>query len=738
MSRKILMTTMGLNIGGAETHIVELAKELKRQGMDIAVASNGGVYVDEIEKAGIRHYKVPMHVRSVKLMAKSYFMLKKIIKEEKPDVVHAHARIPAFICGMLQKTLKFPFVTTAHWVFETGGGLKYLTNWGQKTVAVSDDIKDYLAENYGIPRSDVYVTINGIDTDKFSPEVYGTSVIEEFGLDKSKPIISHVSRLDEDRALAARILIDIAPVLAENLPGVQILIAGSGNVYKELKEKADAANEKIGRRCLVMAGARTDISQIVAVGDIFVGVSRAALEAMAAEKPVVVAGNEGYIGIFESAKLENAMENNFCCRGCPMPSGEVMAKDIIACFKEIPAEQLKELGRYGREVIFEHYSVRKMAGDCLKAYKDVWPKRYNVLMSGYYGFNNSGDEAILQAINTNIASVNDDVQITVLSNNPQETVEKYGYKSIHRFSISKIKNAVKKCDVLISGGGSLLQDVTSTRSIMYYLYIIGLAKKYGKKVMLYANGIGPVNKPQNRERVKNRLQTVDVITLRDKNSAEELANIGIAQDKTHVTADPVFSLNAASDERIEKIFAENNVPLDKPFMAVSVRNWQGMEGAALKIAAICDKVICKYGLNVVFVPMQLPNDLEISRKVCSHMKEKAYIIERSYLPEEVMGVVGRAHTVFSMRLHALIFAARMSVPTAGMVYDPKTEYYLELLDMPSVGAVSEMDADSAIEILSDVIENHDRYKNVLTEKTKELQKSAAQNEQYLLELLGER
>lgn len=118
---KILMATMGLDIGGAETHIVELAKELKAEGHDVAIASNGGVYVPEIKAAGIRHYSVPMHRRNVRYMRRSRKLLKEIIQKEKPDVVHAHARIPAFLCGTLHATMHFPFVTTAHWVFETRG-----------------------------------------------------------------------------------------------------------------------------------------------------------------------------------------------------------------------------------------------------------------------------------------------------------------------------------------------------------------------------------------------------------------------------------------------------------------------------------------------------------------------------------------------------------------------------------------------------------------------------------------
>ena len=210
---KILMATMGLDIGGAETHIVELAKELKAEGHDVAIASNGGVYVPEIKAAGIRHYSVPMHRRDAGCMLRSRKLLKEIIRTERPDVVHAHARIPAFLCGTLQRTMKFPFVTTAHWVFTTKGGLRYLTNWGQRTVAVSDDIKAYLIREYGVPEEHISVTINGIDTEKFSPQTSGQSVVEEFGLDRSRPVVSYVSRMDEDRALVARQLIQIAEEL---------------------------------------------------------------------------------------------------------------------------------------------------------------------------------------------------------------------------------------------------------------------------------------------------------------------------------------------------------------------------------------------------------------------------------------------------------------------------------------------------------------------------------------------
>ena len=76
---KILMATMQLDIGGAETHIVELSKALKKRGLEIYVASNGGAYVKELEDAGIKHFDVPLNRKSVSAIRKAYRELKKII-----------------------------------------------------------------------------------------------------------------------------------------------------------------------------------------------------------------------------------------------------------------------------------------------------------------------------------------------------------------------------------------------------------------------------------------------------------------------------------------------------------------------------------------------------------------------------------------------------------------------------------------------------------------------------------
>ncbi len=738
---KILMALMGLEIGGAETHVVELSKELKKQGYDILVASNGGVYEKELAEAGIRHYRVPLNQRNVFKMIRSYFLLKKIIRKEKVDIVHSHARIPSFVCGILKKHMKkeFTFMTSAHWVFYTGMGLKYLTNWGQKVVAVSEDIREYLMDNYRVRSEDIFVTINGIDTDKFSPDTDASKIRKEFDLKAEEPTLVYVSRMDESRALVARQLIALAPKLTKEIPGLRMLIVGGGDVYDELLAKSKETNEKLGRECITMTGARTDINELVAVCDVFVGVSRAALEAMAAEKPVIVAGNEGYIGLFAPDKLETAQENNFCCRGCEMSSEELLFRDVVYAFNKMTDEQRAKAGAYGREVIFAYYSVTKMAGDCVKAYEAAWKEtqvpQYNVVMSGYYGFNNTGDEAIMLSMHKNIQELGDNYHITVLSNKPEETREKYGIEALYRFGVRDVLHAIRHCDVLLSGGGSLLQDSTSTRSLMYYLSITVAAKCMRKKVMLYANGIGPVSGKRNRRLVKQVVNKADLITLREENSYEELLSMGVNPKKCFVTADPVFTMDSIQPKQARELLAAEGVPMDKPIVVVSVRNWKDMDRFIGQFAKLCDTIVEKYGRTIVFLGMQMPNDSIVGEKVRKKMTQDAYILKGNYSPYEVMGIISQADFILSMRLHTLIFAARQRVPLIGFIYDPKIDYYLEKLDMPSGGTLKEFDLKRTLGLVDDIIHHKEDYVKKLEQKEAEMERMAHRNEKYLAKLL---
>ncbi len=150
-------------------------------------------------------------------------------------------------------------------------------------------------------------------------------------------------------------------------------------------------------------------------------------------------------------------------------------------------------------------------------------RRSGVLICGAYGMSNAGDEAILEAVLGEMRSIDPDMPITVLSRTPAATAEKHGVRSLHMFDLFGFLRVMKSCRLYINGGGSLIQDVTSSRSLWYYLYTLAAAKRRGCRVLMYGCGIGPVRRGINRAltgRVINRY--VDAITLREENSLAEL------------------------------------------------------------------------------------------------------------------------------------------------------------------------------------------------------------------------
>jgi len=366
----ILITTMRLDIGGAETHIVELAKGLSREGCNVFVASTGGVYEKELTESSIKVYHVPLDNKKPHNVVKAYYQLKNIIAEDKINLVHAHARIPGFICGLLHKKMGFPFVTTAHGAWKTGYGLRYITNWGQKTLAVSEDIRKYLLDNYKIDDKDIKVTINGIDTDKFSPAVNCSDILKELELTEEDNKIVYISRFDSDRSYIIGKLLEIIPELSEKIQNLKVIMVGSGNILDSIKDRAQEINKRTGHNTVIVTGSRTDINKFTALANLFIGFGRSSLEALSSGKPLILAGNAGYIGILDENSLDAAIKSNFSGRGKEKAESGTLKSDIIKVLQMSEAER-KALGSFGRSLIESNYSVKKMVQDNIEVYKKL-------------------------------------------------------------------------------------------------------------------------------------------------------------------------------------------------------------------------------------------------------------------------------------------------------------------------------------------------------------------------------
>ncbi|MDE6181790.1 MAG: polysaccharide pyruvyl transferase CsaB [Eubacteriales bacterium] len=361
----------------------------------------------------------------------------------------------------------------------------------------------------------------------------------------------------------------------------------------------------------------------------------------------------------------------------------------------------------------------------------------NLLIAGYHGYGNCGDEATLMAMTTNIKDMAQDVNITAISHIPELTKTEYNINSVQRFNAIEVMRAIVKSDIIISGGGTLIQNGTSTRSLLYYLSIIKFAKLFRKRVMLYSNGIGPVMGKINRKLVKLVVNNVDLITLREEFSAKDLADIGVKKPEIHITADAAFTLKSVSDERAKEIIEKEQIPFGKEMIGVSVRQWNKAKYGdkyIKEIAKACDNM-AKDGKTIIFIPMESPKDTEVSKKIMNYMEEESFIIKGNYKPNEILGIVGQMDLILGMRLHILLFSALKKIPMVGIVYDPKIEYYLDVLSMPKGGDVrtGEIDAKKITAQIQGIFLGIERYQDILEDKLETLLEKASQNEKLLNE-----
>lgn len=334
-------------------------------------------------------------------------------------------------------------------------------------------------------------------------------------------------------------------------------------------------------------------------------------------------------------------------------------------------------------------------------------KHKKVVICGYYGFANAGDEAMLMAVIDALSDIQPNLDITVLSGNPEETAARHGVKAVHRLNMPAVTYAMAKSDIVISGGGSLLQDVTSKRSIFYYLGIMQLAKWLGKPVMLYGQGIGPIKGDFARKMTASVCKQVDLITVRDKKSVQVLVELGISEQVIILTADPVMAMNPVDKYSGRMILREYGMEGSKPLFGISARDWKSLSSFKQVLADVADRLIREYHGRVVFMPLQYPDDLAVSKEIASLMKEKedVAIIEKRCSISDFLSLVGNMELLLSVRLHALIFGAVMRVPVIGISYDPKIDGFLEGIKSKSLGDLAEITVEKIMQKIEQVMKD---------------------------------
>ena len=361
---------------------------------------------------------------------------------------------------------------------------------------------------------------------------------------------------------------------------------------------------------------------------------------------------------------------------------------------------------------------------------------YNILISGYYGFDNIGDESILRTLITSLREKIPDCRLTVLSHNPASTREKYGVEAVERMSPGAILRAVRQCDMLISGGGSLLQDVTSSKSIHYYLFIIRLAKLLGKKVFIYSQGIGPIDHAFNRRATARALKKADGIVVRDERSAKLLEQIGLPQERIVITADPVIRMKRPDRTVGREILARAGIKKDGRLTVGWAIREKNRDSTFVREITECIRWLREnYDAESVLIPFHYEEDREVCSVIAERTNGAAKCLSEKYLSEDMLSIIGNMDVLVGVRLHSMIYAAIMGVPIIGVSYDPKCTAFLNSVGLDSLSTRESFSAEAFKAEFARVLETGKEQTATVAENMRRLQKELDTNEEMIRDIM---
>ncbi|MDD4495493.1 MAG: polysaccharide pyruvyl transferase CsaB [Eubacteriales bacterium] len=747
---KVLHMIGGGDVGGAKIHVLSLVKELGKYIDVKIIALRPGEFAEDARKMGIDIEVVKSHnfIADIKKTID-------IIKSGGYRIVHSHGAKANMFAFFVKRHTDIPTVTTVHSDYR----LDYLQTFLKRYtfglintialrfvdyyVTVSNRFKDMLIErkfNY----ENIYTVYNGMDFSIPLPEYSKESFLKRFNLkvNEGDLLVGILARLVPVKGVDT--FIEAAADIAKVSDNIKFLIGGDGEDRRKLERKVKSLG--LESRVFFLGWiddsyeflASININVLSSLSETF---PYSILEGVKAMKPTISTNVGGIPDLIENGR-----------NGFLFNSGD--HKELARCILELSENSEKRSIMPERlyEKASKNFSLDSMCRTQLKIYNSILEresgdkaalKHYDAMISGYYGFKNIGDDAMLQAILDDIRRFKPDARLTILTSDPIEARKAYGINSINRINFLKIFNTMKKTSLFVYGGGTLIQESTSTRSLLYYLFIIWAAKKQGLNVMLYANGIEPINKYLNRQMTKKAMNSLDLITLREEESLKELKSLGIDRPRTEVTADPAFSIEPAGKEVVDEILITEGMGMgnEGPFIGFSARRWDGFryteeKNAETTLASIADYMAEKYGAVPVMIPMQ-PDDLIILDNIVLKMKTKAIVIRRKCSADEVLGITSRMEIMVGMRLHSLVFAASVGVPVVGLVYEPKVNSFLKHIgqENASAGSVKDIEFKRLCGLVEEVWNNRDQTSSEIKTSVEELKKKALSNAELAVGLM---
>jgi polysaccharide pyruvyl transferase CsaB len=292
-----------------------------------------------------------------------------------------------------------------------------------------------------------------------------------------------------------------------------------------------------------------------------------------------------------------------------------------------------------------------------------------VFLCGYYGYGNTGDEALLATL---LEQLPRHVSPVVLSGNPRATADRYGVATCDRRQWQTVLRTLQQSHAFIWGGGSLIQDVTSWRSPLYYLGLMTLAQRFGCRTIAWAQGIGPLRSPLYRWWTRELLRRCVAVTVRDSGSAALLRQWGIPHQQG---ADPVWLMSARPG-----LPPQDRAPIAvclRPHRHLTSDRWQLLKMALRRWQE-------ETGVLLLLLPFQRQQDLPLAEDLYGALLPDQTQLISCEDPREMKRILAATAGAIAMRLHALIMAASVGCRCFALSYDPKVRYLMADTGMAGV------------------------------------------------------
>lgn len=367
-------------------------------------------------------------------------------------------------------------------------------------------------------------------------------------------------------------------------------------------------------------------------------------------------------------------------------------------------------------------------------------KRSLVLVSGYYGFDNLGDEAILEELITELKNFVKADEIVVLSASPESTSRRFGVRALARNSYAEFFALLAQTRLFVSGGGGLFQNTKTIGSILFYGLQLLMARANNCKVFIYAQGIGPLRGRLAENICKEVFARADEIAVRDDASMTYLKNWGLKGTRS---ADPVWMLQESAPpvetlDLLEKLNAKKG---NSRCVGLSLRPSPLLTED--HISALVEGLykMLREDESILFLPLQADQDKAVLEKFESLWLAKgrrAYWLnpEQLSLPSQWIAVFSRLKLLVGMRLHALIMALKSEIPVIGIAYDPKVTQLLTEFEQNCLILTKEDGGNSWAEDLETMMDGLDSATSRAEQHLKAAKNLACQNFQILDRILS--